>query len=75
MVIKHLKQHLPILEEYPTLHNDFVTMLQRMKNVKQLLTTTIVQLILRGLIESFTLEIILTSHGDSRSQGNGQDNF
>jgi hypothetical protein len=63
MVIKHLKQHLPILEEYPTFHDDFVTMLQRVKNVKQLLTTSIIQLILKGLIESLTLETIRTSNG------------
>jgi hypothetical protein len=31
--MKHLKQHLPILKEYPTLQNELVTMLQKMKNV------------------------------------------
>ncbi len=63
MVVKHMKQHLPILKEYPTFHNDFVTMLQRMKSVRQLLTTSIIQPILRGMIESLTHEILWTSHG------------
>jgi len=40
MVVKHLKQHLPILKKYPTLQDDLVTMLQKMINVGQLLSTS-----------------------------------
>jgi hypothetical protein len=34
-IVKHLKQHLPILEKYPTLWDDLVTMLQKMISVGQ----------------------------------------
>jgi hypothetical protein len=59
----HLKQHLPILEVYPTLQNELVTMLQKMRNVKQPLSTFVIQPILRSLIESLALEILCNGHG------------
>jgi uncharacterized protein YneF (UPF0154 family) len=62
-VVKYLKQHLPILKKYPTLQDDLITMLQKMKNVGQLLSTSIIQPILRGMIEALALEILQTSHG------------
>jgi len=61
--VRHLKQHLPILKEYPTLQNEPVTMLQKMKSAGQPLSTYVVQPILRGMIESFTLEILCNGHG------------
>ncbi len=61
-VIKHLK-HLPILKEYPTLWNELVTMLQKMINVGQPLSTSVVQPILRGIIESLTPKIFYNGHG------------
>ncbi len=38
--MKHLKQHMPILEEYPTLQDELVTMLQKMRSVGQPLSTS-----------------------------------
>jgi hypothetical protein len=62
-IVKHLKQHLPILEKYPTLHDDLVTMLQKMKSVGQMLCTSIVQPILRVMIKSLAPDILWTGHG------------
>ncbi len=49
---------MPILEEYPTLQNDIITMLQKMRNVEQSLSTFIVQPILRCMIKSLIHEVI-----------------
>jgi hypothetical protein len=68
-IVKHLKQHLPILEEYPTLHNDLVTMLQKMISVGQMLSTSIVQLILRVMIKSFVHDILWIGHGGHNHKG------
>jgi hypothetical protein len=64
-IVKHLKHHLPILEKYPTLRDGLVTMLQKMRNVGQPLFTSIIQPILRDMIEALALEILQTSHGGS----------
>jgi hypothetical protein len=61
--VRHLKQHLPILEEYFTLQNELVTMLQKMRSARQPLSTYVVQPILRGMIESLDLEILCNGHG------------
>jgi hypothetical protein len=61
--MRHLKQHLTILEEYPTLQNELVTMLQKMKSVGQPLSTYVVQPILRGMIESLAPKILCNGHG------------
>lgn len=61
--MRHLKQHLPILEVYPTLRNELVIMLQKMINVKQPLSTFVIQPILRSMIESLAFEILCNGHG------------
>jgi hypothetical protein len=61
--MRHLKQHLPILEKYPTLQYELVTMLQKMRNVGQPLSTYVVQPILTCMIESLSLKIIYNGHG------------
>jgi hypothetical protein len=61
-IVKHLKQQ-PILEEYLTLHDDLVTMLQKMISVGQMLSTSIVQLILRVMIKSLAPNILWIGHG------------
>jgi hypothetical protein len=61
--MKHLKQHMPILEEYPTLQDELVTMLQKMRSVGQPLSTSLVQPILKGMIKSFALEILHNGPG------------
>jgi hypothetical protein len=58
MNLRHLKQHLPFFEKYPTLQDDLVTMLQKMRSVGQPLFTSIVQALLRGMIECLALEIL-----------------
>jgi len=61
--VKHLKQHLLIIEEYPILQNEIVTMLENMKNVGQPLFTSMVQPILIGMIESLAPKNIYNGHG------------
>jgi hypothetical protein len=61
--MRHLKQHLPILKEYPTLQEELVIMLQKMRSVEQPLSTYAVQPILRGMIESLAPEILCNGHG------------
>ncbi len=60
--MKHLK-HLLIIEEYPTLRNELVTMLENMKNVGQPLFTSMVQPILIGMIESLAPKNLYNGHG------------
>jgi hypothetical protein len=61
--MRHLKQHMPILKEYPTLRNELVTMLQKMKSVGQPLSTYVVQPILKGMMESLAPKILYNGHG------------
>ncbi len=61
--MRHLKQHMPILKEYPTLLNELVTMLQKMKSVGQPLSTYVVQPILKGMMESLAPKILYNGHG------------
>jgi hypothetical protein len=72
--VRHLKQHLPIIKEYPTLRNEFVTMLQNMRTVGQPLFF-VVQPILRGLIESLAFKNLCNSHGRFVVTRDGLDNF
>jgi hypothetical protein len=59
----HLKQHLPIFKKYPTLRDELVTMLQKMRSVGQPLSTSVVQPILTSMIESFSPKILCNGHG------------
>jgi hypothetical protein len=45
-IVKHLKQHLPFFKKYHKLQDDLVAMLQKMRNVGQPLSISIVQPIL-----------------------------
>jgi hypothetical protein len=54
---------LPIIEEYSTLRDELVIVLQKMKNVGQPLSTSMAQPILRGMIESLAPEILCNGHG------------
>jgi hypothetical protein len=62
--MKDLKQHMPILEEYLVFRDELVTMLQKMRSVGQPLSSSVVQPILKGMIESFVLEILHNGHGE-----------
>jgi hypothetical protein len=64
-----------ILQKYPTLQDDLVTMLQKMRNVRQPLFISIVQALLRGMIECLALEILQTSHGGFTYNYKGMDNI
>jgi hypothetical protein len=54
---------MPILEEYPTLRDELVIMLQKMRSVGQPLSAFVVQLIFKNMIKSFAFEILHNGHG------------
>jgi len=56
--MKNPKQNMPKLEEHPTLKDEMVCILQKMKKIGQPLSISIVQPILKGMIQSITLEFI-----------------
>jgi hypothetical protein len=63
-IVRHLKQHLPFFKKYHKLQNDLVTMLQKMKNVGQPLSISIVQPVLSGTDRvPCSFEILQTSNG------------
>jgi hypothetical protein len=72
-IVRHFKQHLSFFKKYPTLQDDLVTMLQKMRSVGQPLSTSIVQTILRGMVECLALEILQTSHGGFMYNYKGMD--
>ena len=45
-------QNMPILENYPQIRDEFVSKLQRMREAGQTLLISIVQPILKGMIEA-----------------------
>ncbi len=61
--MRHLKQHLLILEEYYTLRDELIIVFQKMRSVGQPLSTSMVQPILRSMIESLAPKILYNGHG------------
>jgi hypothetical protein len=61
--MKKTKYNMLVLEKNQDFRNTLVTMLQKMREVGQPLSTSMIQPIIQGMIESFICEVIHNALG------------